>query len=190
MEVGEDGRIHAPTKVQLIGCRRPSSLWHTMRMLWMLLAVLAMAPAWAMAGEPAGFDRFTFGITRNALVGDPLFLARCQPAPRLMQVGVGIEGFRITCPTYNFVDLGVMRAALLFSAEDRLVGYVVYLAKDRQPAVRAKIETLYGPPTSQLEEHGRTIAWLWPSGTEASLTVLCRGTDGCLTVKAKAPKKQ
>ena len=38
--------------------------------------------------------------------------------------------------------------------------------------------------------YGRTIAWLWPSGTEASLTVLCRGTDGCLTVKAKAPKKQ
>ena len=108
----------------------------------------------------------------------------------LMQVGVGVQGFRITCPTYNFDDLGEMRVALLFSAEDRLVGYVVYIAKDHQPAVRAKIEKLYGPPTSQLEEKGRTIAWSWPSGTEASMTIFCRGTDGCLTVKAKAPEKR
>ena len=81
-----------------------------------------------------------------------------------------------------------MRVALLFSAEDRLVGYVMYVGRDRQDDVRTKIESLYGPPTRQWEQ-GHTIAWLWPSGTEASLTFLCRGTDGCLTVKAKAPEQ-
>jgi hypothetical protein len=62
----------------------------------------------------------------------------------------------------------------------------MYIARDRQDDARTKIESSYGPPTRQWEQ-GHTIAWLWPSGTEASLTFLCRGTDGCLTVKAKAP---
>jgi len=82
-----------------------------------------------------------------------------------------------------------MRVAFLFSAEDRLVGFVMYVARDRQNDVRTRIESLYGPPTSQLER-GRSIAWLWASGTEASMTIFCRGTDGCLTVKGKAPEKK
>jgi hypothetical protein len=81
-----------------------------------------------------------------------------------------------------------MRVALLFSAEDRLVGYVMYIARDRQNDVRSRLESLYGAPTSQLEQ-GRTIAWLWPSGTQASMTAFCRGTDGCLTVKARASEE-
>ena len=81
-----------------------------------------------------------------------------------------------------------MRVAFLFSAEDRLVGYVMYIARDRQNDVRTRLESLYGAPTRQLEQ-GRTIAWLWPSGTEASMTAFCRGTDGCLTVKARASEE-
>ena len=81
-----------------------------------------------------------------------------------------------------------MRVAFLFSAEDRLVGYVMYIARDRQNDVRTKIESLYGAPTRQLEQ-GRTIMWLWPSGTEASMTAFCRGTDGCLTVKARVSEE-
>jgi hypothetical protein len=73
---------------------------------------------------------------------------------------------------------------VLFSGEDRLAGYILYFARDRQNDVRSKIESLYGPPTRQWEM-GRSIAWLWPSGTEAVFTIVCRGTNGCLIVKAK-----
>lgn len=91
------------------------------------------------------------------------------------------------CQTYDLHGLGAMRVALRFSAEDRLVSYVVYMARNRQKAVRTKIESVYGPPTNQWEK-GRSSKWQWPSGTEATLTILCQGTDGCLIVKAKAPE--
>ena len=164
-----------------------------MRTLWLLLAAMALAPTRAVAEEPTGFDRFAFGTMRDALVVDPLFLARCRPAPEIvrtdtMRIGLGAQGARITCPTYTLNDLGGMRAALLFSAEDRLVGYVLFVARARVADVHDKIETLYGPATSQVEQ-GRTLAWRWPSGTEASLTTLCRGTDGCVTVKAKRSRE-
>ena len=146
-----------------------------------------MAPTLAVAQEPMGFDAFAFGTKRSALVVEPIFRARCHPSPETQTV-VRAQGWRVTCPTYELKDLGAMRVALLFSAADRLVGYVMYVARDRQSDVRTRIESLYGPPTRQLEQ-GRTIAWLWPSGTEASLTVLCRGSDGCLTVKAKASEE-
>ena len=149
--------------------------------------VMAIAPTGAIAEEPTGFDGFAFGTTRRALVVDPTFRARCRPAPET-QTAARAQGWRVTCSTYDLHDLGPMRVSLLFSAEDRFVGYVLYIARDRQNDVRARIESLYGPPTRQLEE-GRTIAWLWPSGTEASLTALCRGTDGCLTVKEKTPEE-
>jgi hypothetical protein len=148
---------------------------------------MAIVPAWAVAEEPTGFEGFPFGTTRSALVGELTFRARCHPAPETQTV-VRAQGSRVTCPTYDLNDLGAMRVALLFAAEDRLVGYVIYVARDRQTDVRTRIESLYGPPTRQLEQ-GRTIGWLWPSGTEASLTVLCRGSDGCLTVKAKAAEE-
>ena len=102
---------------------------------------------------------------------------------------MGVTGARVTCPTYDLKDLGAMRVALVFSTEDRLVGYVIYVARDRQNAVRPKIESFYGPPTRQWEQ-GRSIAWLWPSGTEAIWTIFCQGTDGCLIVKTKAPEKE
>lgn len=148
---------------------------------------IAIAPTSAVAGEPLGFDGFAFGTTRSALVAEPLFRARCHPAPET-QTASPTQGSRVTCPTYELKDLGAMRVALLFSTKDRLVGYVMYIARDRQTDVRTRIESLYGPPTRQLEQ-GRTIAWLWPSGTEASLTIFCRGSDGCLTVKAKASEE-
>jgi hypothetical protein len=156
-----------------------------MRVLWLLLGVMALAPTCASAGEPTGFEGFAFGTARSALVVEPRFRARCHPAP-VTRRGARVHESRVTCPTYDLKGLGAMRVALLFSAEDRLVGYVMYVGRDRQDDVRTKIESLYGPPTRQWEQ-GHTIAWLWPSGTEASLTFLCRGTDGCLTVKAKAP---
>ena len=149
--------------------------------------VMAIAPTGAVAEEPTGFNGFTFGTTRSALVVEPTFRARCHPAPET-QTASRAQGWRVTCPTYDLNDLGAMRVALLFSAEDRLVGYVMYIARDRQADVRSRIESLYGPPTRQLEQ-GRTIAWLWQSGTEASLTALCRGSDGCLTIKAKASEE-
>jgi hypothetical protein len=149
--------------------------------------VMAIAPTWAVAGEPLGFDGFAFGTTRSALVVEPIFRARCHPGPETQTV-VRAQGSRVTCQTYELKDLGAMRVTLLFSTEDRLVGYVMYVARDRQTDVRTRIESLYGPPTRELEQ-GRTIAWLWPSGTEASLTVFCRGSDGCLTVKAKASEE-
>ena len=149
--------------------------------------VTAIAPTGAVAEEPTGFDGFAFGTTRSALVGEPTFRARCHPAPETQTAG-RTQGWRVTCPTYDLNDLGPMRVALLFSAEDRLVGYVLYVARDRHADVRARTESLYGPPPRQLEQ-GQTIAWLWPSGTGASLTALCRGSDGCLTVKAKAAEE-
>jgi hypothetical protein len=159
-----------------------------MRTLWLLLGMMALAPTWAVAGEPTGFDGVAFGTKRSALVGKPSFRARCHPAAET-ETAVNAQGWRVTCPTYDLRDFGALRVALLFSAEDRLVGYVVYIPQDRQDAVRARIVSSYGPPTRQLEQ-GQTIAWLWPSGTEASVTVFCLGSDGCLTVKAKAPEKR
>ena len=148
---------------------------------------MAIAPTGAVAEEPTGFDGFAFGTTRSALVVEPTFRARCHPAPET-QTAIRVQAWRVTCPTYDLNALGAMRVALLFSAEDRLVGYVLYVAPDRHADVRSKIESLYGPPTRQLEQ-GRTIAWLWQSGTEASLTALCHGSDGCLTVKTKAAEE-
>jgi hypothetical protein len=157
---------------------------HTMRVRWLLLGVMALVPTWAVAVEPTGFDGFAFGTARSTLVDAPIFRAHCHPAPDT-QTAVRTKGSRVTCPTYDLNDLGPVRVALLFSAEDRLVGYVIYVARDREKDVRTRIESLYGPPTSQREQ-GRAIGWLWPSGTEASLTVFCRYTDGCFAVKAKA----
>jgi hypothetical protein len=156
-------------------------------MLAWFLAVMAISPTCAIAEEPTGFDGFPFGTTRSTLVVEPIFVARCRPAPET-QTATRAKGWRVTCPTYDLNDLGAMRVAFLFSAEDRLVGYVMYIARDRQNAVRTRIESSYGAPTHQLEQ-GRTIAWLWPSGTEASMTAFCRGTDGCLTVKARASEE-
>jgi hypothetical protein len=163
-----------------------------MRALWLLLAVMTIAaPSSALAEAPTGFDGFAFGTTRHTLIGNSRFVVHCRPAPETMRrEGVGAQqGIRVTCPTYNFKDLGTMRAALLFSGRDRLVGYVLYVARDREADVRARITALYGTPTSETEG-GRTLAWRWPSGTEASLTVFCLGSDGCLTVKAKATEKR
>jgi hypothetical protein len=159
-----------------------------MRTLWLLLGMMAIAPTWAVAGEPTGFDGIAFGTTRGALVGKSSFRARCHPATET-ETAVNAQGWRVTCPTYDLRDFGAMRVALLFSAKDQLFGYVVYIPRDRQDTVRAKFETLYGPPTSRLEK-GTTLGWRWPSGTEASLTVFCLGSDGCLTVKAQAPEKR
>ena len=39
-----------------------------------------------------------------------------------------------------------MRATLLFSAEDRLIGYILYIARDRQNDVRTRMESLYFGP--------------------------------------------
>jgi hypothetical protein len=154
----------------------------TVRLLFLLMA---MAPTWAMAGEPTGLDDLAFGTPREALVAEPGFRAHCHPSPEV-QTAARSQAWRVTCPTYDVKDLGAMRVALLFAAEDRLTGYVMYIPRARQDEVRAKIESVYGPPTSQMEQ-GRTDLWQWPSGTEASLTFACRGSDGCLTVKAKPP---
>ena len=81
--------------------------------------------------------------------------------------------------------LRAMRVALIFSAEDRLIGYVLYIARDRETDVRTRVDALYGSP-SQTVEQRRTIAWRWASGTNATLTAFCRGLDGRLIVKAKA----
>ena len=150
-----------------------------------LLMVTVFAPTWAVAGEPTGFEGVPFGTMRSALV-ELLFKARCHPAPETLKGRA--QEFRVTCPTYDLNDLGPMRIAFLFSAEDRLVGYVMYIPREREHDVRSRIVAAYGPPTRELEQ-GRTITWLWPSGTEASLTAFCRGSDGCLTVKAKASEE-
>ena len=63
----------------------------------------------------------------------------------------------------------------------------MYFARDRETDVRTKVESLYGPPTRELES-GRTVLWRWASGTHATLTAFCRGIDGCLIVKAPEAK--
>src|SRR5580765_2465243 len=156
------------------------------RALLLLLGVLALIPAWVGAEEPTGFEEFPFGTSRSALVESP-FRDRCRPAPE-MQSAARTQGSRVTCPTYDLRELGPMRVTLLFSAEERLVGYVVFIPRDRQDSVRTRMEAIYGPPTREVER-GRTIAWLWPSGAEASMTSMCRAADGCLTVKARATEK-
>lgn len=158
-----------------------------MRMLPLLLGVMAFAPTWAVAGEPTGFDGWAFGTTRRALVAAPVFRARCHPAPETQEPsGVAGRGSRVTCPSYEVNDLGPMPVAFLFSSEDRLVSYVIYFTRHRHDDVRSKAESLYGPPMGEWEP-GQSISWRWPSGTEAILTIFCRGTDGCLVVTAKGP---
>jgi hypothetical protein len=156
-----------------------------MRRLRVLLGMIAMVPTSAVAAEPTGFDGFAFGMTRSALVAEPTFRTRCHPAPETQTPG-RTQGWRVTCPTYDLNDLGPLQVAILFSKADRLIGYVLYVPRDRQADVRSKTESLYGPPIQHLEQ-GRTIGWRWPTGTEASLTTYCRGSDGCLTVKARVP---
>jgi hypothetical protein len=162
-----------------------------MRTWWLFLGLLVIAPAWAHATEPSGFDGLGFGTTRSALVADKNFRARCLPAPEMdIRRGVIIKGSRITCPSYELQsDGGPMRVELLLSAEDRLTGSIMYFAADRHQDMRTKTESMYGPPTRRFEM-GRSIAWVWPSGTEAILTILCQGTDGCLIVKTTAPEKR
>ena len=145
------------------------------------LFALTLAPTLAMAEEPTGLDGFAFGTRRSALM-EPLFRGRCRPAsdtstPRL-------QGPRVTCANYALKDVGQVTIALLFSPEDRFVGYVVYLPENQYQSARARMLTRYGPPT-RTWERGRTLAWAWPSGTQASMTDLCVGKQGCLTVKSK-----
>jgi hypothetical protein len=155
-------------------------------MLGLLIGMIAIVPTSATAAEPTGFDGFAFGTTRRALVADPTFRARCQPSPET-ETAVRVQGWRVTCPTYHLNDLGTMRVALIFSAQDQLSGFVLYFARDRRTDVRTRVESQYGPPSAQLEQ-GRTITWRWASGTDATLTAFCRGLDGCLIVKASDAK--
>ena len=156
-----------------------------MRMWPMLLSVVALAPAWSWAGEPKGFEAVPFGTPRTALVVDGAFRARCHPAPETL-AAIRTENWRVTCPTYDLSNFGPLRVAFLFDEGDRLAGYVVYIPQENQGQMRAKLQSLYGTPSRELEQ-GRTLVWDWPSGTEASLTVFCLGADGCLTVKSKSP---
>lgn len=145
------------------------------------LLALTLAPALAMAEEPAGLNGFAFGTCRSALM-EPLFHGRCRPASDTS--GPRLQGPRVTCANYALKDIGPVTVALLFSPEDRFVGYVVYLPENRYQSARTRILARYGPPTRTWEE-GRTLAWAWPSGTQASMTDLCVGKQGCLTVKSK-----
>jgi hypothetical protein len=145
------------------------------------LLALTLAPALAMAEEPAGLNGFAFGTRRSALM-EPLFRGRCRPASDTS--GPRLQGPRVTCANYALKDIGQVTVALLFSPEDRFVGYVVYLPENEYQSARARILSRYGPPTRTWED-GRTIAWAWPSGTQASMTDLCVGKQGCLTVKSK-----
>ena len=159
---------------------------HTVRRLCVFLGMIITAPAWAGAGEPTGFDSFAFGTTRGALIAHPRFHDRCQSAPET-ETAVRVQGWRVTCAAYEVSDLGPMRVTFIFSAQDQLVSYVMYFARDRRTDVRTKVESLYGPPLRELEE-GRTAMWRWTSGTHATLTASCRGLDGCLIVKAAEEK--
>jgi hypothetical protein len=151
------------------------------QMLRLWLLALALVPAIALAEEPTGLDGFAFGTRRSALM-EPLFRGRCRPASDTS--GPRLQGPRVTCANYALKDIGPVTVALLFSPEDRFVGYVVYLPENRYQSARTRILARYGPPTRTWEE-GRTLAWAWPSGTQASMTDLCVGKEGCLTVKAK-----
>lgn len=149
---------------------------------WMILPALvslALVPALAGAEEPVGFDGFKFGTPRSSLT-QPL-AERCRPAPEVSPAGE--SGPRVTCPSYALKDFGAVTVALLFSSDDRLEGYVVYIPEARYKDARGRVTTRFGPPTRTLEQ-GRTLGWRWPSGAHASITDLCLGKQGCLTVKA------
>src|SRR5262245_14938222 len=156
-----------------------------MRAWPVLLSVLALTPTGSWAGEPRGFEAVPFGTPRVALVVDEAFRAHCHPAPETLTT-IRTEAWRVTCPTYDLSHFGPLRVAFLFDDGDRLAGYVVYIPQEHQRQMRAKLESLYGSPSRELER-GQTLLWDWPSGTEASLTIFCLGSDGCLTVKTKSP---
>lgn len=147
-----------------------------------LVGLVAMGPGIAAGAEPMGFDGLTFGTPRAALVTAPAFRAHCHPAPET-QAAVRTGTTRVSCRTYDLDGLGTRPVALLFTPGDALAGFVVFIPNDQLADARQHIEALYGPPTGSAER-GRTLTWSWPSGTAASLTVYCRGTDTCFTVKA------
>lgn len=147
-----------------------------------LLLIAALAPVPALAGEPTGFDGVAFETPRRDLVANATFRAHCHPAPET-QTAARVGGPRVTCVTYEVPEFGSLRVTLLFETEDRLTGYVVYIPGERLPTLRAVALSSYGTPAREWEE-GRSIDWRWPSGTVASLTSLCRGSEACLTVHA------
>lgn len=152
----------------------------TTRTIFPALVALALMPVLAGAEEPVGFDGFDFGTPRSSLA-QPL-ADRCRPAP---QVSPPTEsGPRVICPGYVLTDFGAVTVALLFTTEDRLEGYVVYIPETGYKDARNRVTTRFGPPTKTWEQ-GRTLSWRWPSGAHASLTDLCVGKQGCLTVKAR-----
>ena len=148
-----------------------------MRMLRLLLGVMALAPTCAVAGEPTGFEGFAFGTTRSVLVVvNHASAPAVNPAPVDADRRLAYRTIAGHVSDLRSDRLGTIRVAFLFSTEDRLIGILMYIARTtRSKCVQDR--DLIRPPTRQWEE-GRTIAWLWPSGTEASLTSFCRGTDG------------
>ena len=146
-----------------------------------LFLIAALAPIPALAGEPTGFDGVAFETPRQEVVANTGFRAHCHPAP-VTQSAARVGGPRVTCVTYDVPEFGSLPVALLFEAEDRLTGYVFYVPGERLPELRAAALSAYGTPAREWEQ-GRSIDWRWPSGTVASLTSLCRGSEACLTVR-------
>ena len=66
---------------------------------------------------------------------EPLFRGRCRPASDTS--GPRLQGPRVTCANYALKDIGQVTIALLFSPEDRFVGYVVYLPENQYQSARA-----------------------------------------------------
>ena len=144
-------------------------------------AAALLLPSPSAAEEPNGFDGFAFGTPRSALLR-PLFQERCEPDGD--PIGPRFQGPRVTCRNYVLQDIGPVTVTLLFGPTDRLTGYVVFIPEHRHPEFRAITTAKFGPPTSEVER-GQTQTWKWPSGTTATMTTLCIGKRGCLTVKGK-----
>ena len=149
-----------------------------MLLLWPL--AVALVPAIAVAEEPTALT----GSHRHAAQR-----AHAAAVPRALPARVRHERPAPARPPRHVRQVRIEEhrpgdVALLFSPEDRFVGYVVYLPENQYQSARTSILARYGPPTRTWDE-GRILAWAWPSGTQASMTDLRVGKEGCLTVKAK-----
>ena len=134
-----------------------------------------------MAEEPNGLGRLRIRHTPRRAHG-AVVPRRCRPASDTS--GPRLEGPRVTCAKYAFKDIGQVTVALLSRRRIGSSGMWCIFPRTSIRAPAPASLTRYGPPT-RTWERGRTLAWAWPSGTQASMTDLCVGKQGCLTVKSK-----
>ena len=144
------------------------------RLLYLLSGMTAIAPAWAVAEEPTGFPHrlriwnAAPSNRRRPNLPQPL---SSRPRTRDSSRGPSMAGHE--------PDLRFARARSDASSTQGLSGgsarQLRRVHDAESPEGRAHEDrVLVRPPLNQWEK-GRSNKWQWPSGTEATLTILCQG---------------